>query len=188
MPDALPADGDALLAELVDRCSYDTELLTEAQLAKAAARVPGETYAGWFDGLPERNQLEMTNRWGPPPGESYVHDGHIALAGLRFGNVFVAIQPPRGYGMDPNLIYHQPDLPPTHNYHALYRWIRDEFGADAMVHMGKHGTLEWLPGKAVGSVRRRAIRTCCLAICRWSIRSSSTTPARARRPSAARTR
>jgi cobaltochelatase CobN len=79
-----------------------------------------------------------------------VHDGHIALAGLQFGNIFVAIQPPRGYGVDPNLVYHQPDLPPTHNYHALYRWIRDGFRADAMIHVGKHGTLEWLPGKAVG--------------------------------------
>src|SRR4029079_6344866 len=104
----------------------------------------------WFEALPRSNQVQMMQRWGPPPGESYVHDGHIALAGLRFGNVFVAIQPPRGYGLDPNLIYHHTELPPTHSYHALYRWIRDEFAADAMVHMGKHGTLEWLPGKAVG--------------------------------------
>jgi cobaltochelatase CobN len=149
-PAALPADGDALLAELVDRCSYDTELLTEAQLALAAARVPRARYADWFATLPEPNQRQMATRWGPPPGASYVHDDHIALAGLRFGNVFVAIQPPRGYGVDPNLIYHQPDLPPTHSYHALYRWLRDDWRADAIVHVGKHGTLEWLPGKGVG--------------------------------------
>ncbi|HEY0581067.1 MAG TPA: cobaltochelatase subunit CobN, partial [Chloroflexota bacterium] len=149
-PDLLPADGDALLAQLVDRCSYDTELLTEAQLSMAAAHVSGDTYAAWFADLPETNQRQMANRWGNPPGESYVHDGQIALAGLRFGNVFVAIQPPRGYGMDPNLIYHQPDLPPTHNYHALYRWLRDGFLSDALVHVGKHGTLEWLPGKGIG--------------------------------------
>jgi cobaltochelatase CobN len=146
----LPADGDALLAELIERCSYDTELLTEDQLATAAARVPARTYAEWFASLPQLNRQQIEVRWGPPPGESYVYDGHIALAGLQFGNVFVAIQPPRGYGVDPNLIYHQPDLPPTHNYHALYRWIRDDFRADAMVHVGKHGTLEWLPGKALG--------------------------------------
>ena len=66
------------------------------------------------------------------------------------GNVFVALQPPRGYGMDPNAIYHQPDLPPPHNYYALYRWLRDVWRADAIVHVGKHGTLEWLPGKGVG--------------------------------------
>ena len=67
----------------------------------------------------------------------------------------MALQPPRGYGLDPSAIYHQPDLPPTHNYHALYRWLRADpacggFGADAIIHLGKHGTLEWLPGKAVG--------------------------------------
>jgi cobaltochelatase CobN len=149
-PAHLPVDGDALLSELIDRCSYDVELLTDYQLEHAAARVATDTYIQWFSDLPEQNQRQMASRWGPPPGESYVHDGHIALAGLRFGNVFVAIQPPRGYGIDPNLIYHQPDLPPTHSYHALYRWIRDEFGTDAMIHVGKHGTLEWLPGKAVG--------------------------------------
>ncbi|HEY3060798.1 MAG TPA: cobaltochelatase subunit CobN, partial [Chloroflexota bacterium] len=148
--DELPADGDALLAQLIDCCSYDSELLTETQLRQAVARVPAEQYAHWFGTLPERNQREMIGRWGVPPGQSYVHDGNIALAGLRFGKVFIAIQPPRGYGMDPNLIYHQPDLPPTHNYHALYRWLQDDFAADAIVHVGKHGTLEWLPGKAIG--------------------------------------
>ena len=149
-PSLLPADGDALLAALIDRCSYDTELLSESQLQHAIARVSTARYDEWFEALPERNRRQMTERWGAPPGESYVHEGHIALAGLQFGNIFVAIQPPRGYGIDPNLIYHQPDLPPTHNYHALYRWLRDDFLADAIVHVGKHGTLEWLPGKSVG--------------------------------------
>jgi cobaltochelatase CobN len=96
----------------------------------------------------------MERQWGPAPGVAYVHDGTIALAGLAFGNCFVALQPPRGYGMDPKAIYHLPDLPPPHNYHALYRWLRapepDGWGADAIVHMGKHGTLEWLPGKGIG--------------------------------------
>ena len=127
-PDALAANGDALLAELIDRCSYDTELLTETQLRPPLARVPTSAVPGVVRrACRASNQRQMAERWGAPPGESYVHDGHIALAGLRFGNVFVAIQPPRGYGMDPNLIYHQPDLPPTHNYHALYRWLRDDF-------------------------------------------------------------
>ena len=82
-------------------------------------------------------------------------EGHIALAGLELGHVFVALQPPRGYDMDPNAIYHTPELPPTHNYYALYKWLATPqaeggWGADAIVHMGKHGTLEWLPGKGVG--------------------------------------
>ncbi|HEX5269604.1 MAG TPA: cobaltochelatase subunit CobN, partial [Gemmataceae bacterium] len=146
----LPPDGDALIHSLIDRCSYDETLLTTEQLANAAGRVPIAEYQRWFDDLPESQRRGMVDQWGSPPGNAYVHDDHVALAGLDFGNVFVALQPPRGHGMDPNAIYHQPDLPPPHNYHALYRWLRDVWRADAVVHLGKHGTLEWLPGKGVG--------------------------------------
>ena len=74
---------------------------------------------------------------------------------MTFGHALVALQPPRGYGMNPDAIYHTPDLPPTHHYAAFYRWLAapvDDggWGADAIVHVGKHGTLEWLPGKGVG--------------------------------------
>jgi cobaltochelatase CobN len=146
----LPPDGDALIHELIDRCSYDETFLTSEQLVQAAGRVSVKRYQAWFDELPELQRRQMIEQWGPPPGEAYVHEGHIALAGLELGNVFVALQPPRGYGMDPNAIYHRPDLPPPHNYYALYRWLRDDWRADAIVHLGKHGTLEWLPGKSVG--------------------------------------
>jgi cobaltochelatase CobN len=150
--DNLPDSGDEMIHALISRCSYDTEFLTESQLADAIAQVPGDRYATWFEDLRVKNRGEMAERWGAPPGEAYVHEGKIALAGSDFGNVAVFLQPPRGYGMDPNAIYHVPDLPPTHNYYALYRWLRDPDGwaADAIVHVGKHGTLEWLPGKAVG--------------------------------------
>ena len=60
------------------------------------------------------------------------------------------IQPPRGFGENPVAIYHDPDLPPSHHYLAAYRWLDHEFGAHAVVHLGKHGTLEWLPGKGLG--------------------------------------
>ena len=60
------------------------------------------------------------------------------------------IQPPRGFGENPVAIYHDPDLPPSHHYLATYRWLEEEFGAHAVVHLGKHGNLEWLPGKNVG--------------------------------------
>ncbi|GAC1557197.1 MAG: cobaltochelatase subunit CobN [Ktedonobacteraceae bacterium] len=148
----VPESGDALIHALIDRCSYDTELLTEEQLTQAAAHVSDKHYAQWFADVPTQNREEMQTRWGMSPGEAYVHENAIALAGLVLGNVFVALQPPRGYGMDPNAIYHTPDLPPPHNYYALYRWLRDPHGwnADAIIHLGKHGTLEWLPGKSVG--------------------------------------
>lgn len=97
----------------------------------------------------------MREHWGEPPGQLYTESGDIVLAGLRFGNVVLLIQPPRGFGENPIAIYHDPDLPPSHHYLAAYRWLAAPvadggFGADAVVHLGKHGTLEWLPGKGLG--------------------------------------
>mmetsp|Transcript_8659 Transcript_8659/g.10105 ORF Transcript_8659/g.10105 Transcript_8659/m.10105 type:complete len:1508 (-) Transcript_8659:226-4749(-) len=146
----LPTDGDTLIKDLIDRCSYDEIYLTEQQLANATAHVPARVYQDMFEKLPMKQKDQMEKQWGKAPGIAYVHENEIALSGLEFGNVFVALQPPRGYGMDPDKIYHTPDLPPPHNYYALYSWLRDEWEADAIVHMGKHGTLEWLPGKGVG--------------------------------------
>jgi cobaltochelatase CobN len=146
----VPDDGDALIHALIDRCSYDEALLTSVQLEQAMGHVNARQYATWLRELPEAQQKQMVEQWGPAPGTAFVHDGQIALAGLELGNVVVALQPPRGYGMDPNAIYHRPDLPPPHHYYALYRWLRDVWRADAIVHLGKHGTLEWLPGKSVG--------------------------------------
>ena len=98
----------------------------------------------------------MVRHWGEPPGSLYVDGTDIVLAGLRYGNVTLLIQPPRGFGENPIAIYHDPDLPPSHHYLAAYRWLAEEFGADAVVHLGKHGTLEWLPGKGVGLSARCA--------------------------------
>ena len=89
----------------------------------------------------------IEERWGPAPGDRYLDGDDFVIAGLELGNVLVAIQPPRGYGEDPVGIYHDPELPPTHHYLACYRWLDAVWGAHAIVHLGKHGTLEWLPGK-----------------------------------------
>ncbi|TDR79824.1 cobaltochelatase subunit CobN [Paludibacterium purpuratum] len=148
--DGLPTDSTTLMHQLIDRGAYDQAYLTDEQLARAAARVPAARYAEWFAELPHGLQARMTERWGDAPGVAYVHQGALVFSGLEFGNAFVALQPPRGYGMDPDAIYHTPDLAPTHHYYALYCWLRDEWQADAIVHVGKHGTLEWLPGKGVG--------------------------------------
>jgi cobaltochelatase CobN len=146
----LPENGDALIHALIDRGCYDLDHLTAAQCASAVGKVSAERYEEWFSELPARLRERMRSQWGPPPGEAYVHDGQLIFSGLELGNAIVTLQPPRGYGMDPDAIYHQPDLPPTHHYYALYRWLRDDWDAHAIVHVGKHGTLEWLPGKGVG--------------------------------------
>ncbi|MCY3567922.1 MAG: cobaltochelatase subunit CobN, partial [Chloroflexi bacterium] len=152
----LPADPDAMMALIIEHGHYDRDLLTEGQLRDALARVSPARYGAWFGQLPARRADEMREQWGTPPGDHYVDDtGTLALAGLRFGNVFVAVQPPRGYGMDKTAIMHRADLAPPYPYHAMYRWLAEPesaggFGADAVVHLGKHGSLEWLPGKGVG--------------------------------------
>ncbi|HSS10936.1 MAG TPA: cobaltochelatase subunit CobN, partial [Acidimicrobiales bacterium] len=150
--DRIPADGDALMAELIDTFSYEREALTAGQLARAAGRWPADAYCDWFDCLPASLREKVGKRWGPPPGTVYRDrsTGDLVFAGLELGNVFIAVQPPRGFGEDPIAIYHSPDLPPTHHYLAFYRWLDQGWGAHAIVHAGKHGTLEWLPGKGVG--------------------------------------
>ena len=148
--DRIPEDGDTLMAELIDTFSYERETLTAEQLARAQGRWPAAAYTAWFASLPAPVRDEMVARWGPPPGEVYVHDGAFAFPGLDLGGVLVAVQPPRGFGEDPIAVYHSPDLPPTHHYVAFYRWLDEGWGADAVVHAGKHGTLEWLPGKGLG--------------------------------------
>jgi len=146
----VPSDGDQLMHRLLATGSYDREHLTDEHLARAPGRVPEDEYRRWFQGLPEGLRQGMEGAWGPPPGQVYRADGGLAVPGLVLGNVYLGLQPPRGFGEDPMAVYHSPDLPPTHHYLAFYRWLRDGFGADAIVHLGKHGTLEWLPGKGIG--------------------------------------
>ncbi|MBP2704010.1 cobaltochelatase subunit CobN [Microbispora sp. RL4-1S] len=147
---AVPGDGDTLIHALIAAGGHDVEWLTEEQLAASPARVPLAAYREWFAELPAGLRDAVTEAWGPPPGSLYVDGDDIVIAALRFGNVIVAIQPPRGFGENPVAIYHDPDLPPSHHYLATYRWLARDFGAHAVVHLGKHGTLEWLPGKGLG--------------------------------------
>ena len=146
----IPADGDDLVHRIIERCSNDRDSLTEEQLRLAAGHVDHQQYASWFEQFAPAVREEMREAWGEPPGVVYRWGDSLAIAGLNLGNIFVGLQPPRGFGENPISVYHSPDLTPTHHYIAYYRWIRDVFGADAMVHVGKHGTLEWLPGKGIG--------------------------------------
>ncbi|GAA2695696.1 cobaltochelatase subunit CobN [Actinoplanes palleronii] len=143
-------DGDGLIHTLIAAGGQDPDWLTEEQLAANPVRISGASYQAFFDTLPEDFRDRIVQHWGPPPGELYTHDGDIVLAALRDENIVVMVQPPRGFGANPVAIYHDPDLPPSHHYLAAYRWLADDFGAHAVVHVGKHGNLEWLPGKNVG--------------------------------------
>lgn len=106
-------------------------------------------YHAAFDALPEAVRTAVCERWGTPISDPFIRDGAFRLAVHRFGNVAVAVQPARGYNIDPKTSYHDPALVPPHGYLAFHFWVNRHFGAHAVVHVGKHGNLEWLPGKAL---------------------------------------
>ncbi|MCH7734517.1 MAG: cobaltochelatase subunit CobN [Chloroflexi bacterium] len=146
----IPENGDELVHRIIERCSNDQDYLTEEQLRLAVGHVTSRQYGEWFQGFPSTAAEKLKEVWGDPPGQVYRTNGNLAIAGIDLGNIFIGLQPPRGFGEHPISVYHSPDLPPTHHYIGYYRWIRDVFQADAMIHVGKHGTLEWLPGKGIG--------------------------------------
>ncbi|MGM1061880.1 cobaltochelatase subunit CobN [Saccharothrix sp. Mg75] len=155
LPGVDDLDGDALIHALIAAGGQDADWLTEEQVQGNPVRLPAARYREWYATLPEDARAGMEAHWGQAPGTLFVDrskdpDGEVVLAALRSGNVVVMVQPPRGFGENPIAIYHDPDLPPSHHYLAAYRWLESEFRADAVVHVGKHGNLEWLPGKTVG--------------------------------------
>ncbi len=145
------ADGNELADALLQRMTCDRRWLTPDQLAaRAEASVGREVFTSWHKMLPEAVRCRMTDSWGEMPGSLFAHEDTLYFPGMVNGNVFLTIQPPRGYLENPDAVYHDLHLPPPHHYLAHYRWIRNVFKADAVLHVGKHGSLEWLPGKALG--------------------------------------
>jgi len=122
-----------------------------------ATLIPAEEYLSWFETLPANRQEETIKHWGPPPGDIMVYQNesgkYIVIPKLSFGNVILLPQPTRGWLENNTVLYHSTDLPPHHQYIAFYLWLKNGFGADAIVHLGKHGTQEWLPGKECGISR-----------------------------------
>ncbi|MEO1562038.1 MAG: cobaltochelatase subunit CobN [Pseudomonadota bacterium] len=142
----LPMDSDALMASIL---AGPTNWLTDRADRTGGERLPLETYQKYYQALSHDLKLALEERWGAPEEDPFFDDGAFALSILRYGNAVVGVQPARGYNIDQKDTYHAPDLVPPHNYLAFYFWLRHAFGAQAIVHMGKHGNLEWLPGKAV---------------------------------------
>ncbi|MBC8128739.1 MAG: cobaltochelatase subunit CobN [Rhizobiaceae bacterium] len=156
--DGIPEHGNALIDHLMEG---PTNAGTAARTIRAT--LPLADYHAFFEDLPRAVREAVTARWGAPETDPFVDPiGGFALPLARFGNLMVGIQPARGYNIDPKETYHSPDLVPPHNYLALYAFLRGSFGAQgspsglrgsfgaqAVIHMGKHGNLEWLPGKAL---------------------------------------
>ncbi|MEO1637622.1 MAG: cobaltochelatase subunit CobN [Pseudomonadota bacterium] len=154
-----PDDSTTLMDQII---AGPTNWLTDRAEKECGEFLPLDIYKFHFDALPWDIKEQIKSRWGRPeddpffcskipPAERPTDDARagFALSIHSFGNAVVGLQPARGYNIDPTDTYHSPDLVPPHNYLAFYFWLRHHWGADAIVHMGKHGNLEWLPGKAV---------------------------------------
>ncbi len=151
--DDIPVDGDGLVRRLQDgptNAGIAARHITEV--------LPLPDYEMFFATLPRDLRAAVIKRWGAPAQDPMFLEGHtdcgaFAISAFRCGHVAVGLQPARGYNIDPGATYHDPDLVPPHNYLAFYAWVREGFRAQAVVHFGKHGNLEWLPGKSVALSR-----------------------------------
>ncbi|WP_455448537.1 cobaltochelatase subunit CobN [Natrinema thermotolerans] len=143
--DDMPDSGQSLVEKLTAQLTLEDRWVAPEDVRDLSVDVVSpDTYAEWFADTDERFQENIIEEWGEVP------DRPFAIPGVEFGNVLVTVQPPRGFGMDPSKVYHDSDLQPPHDYFAFYGWLRNTFETDAVVHLGTHGSLEWLPGKTVG--------------------------------------
>ncbi len=148
--DGVPDSGDELI-EFLQRGPTNAG----AEMREIRETLLLSQYAEFFDSLPDDVQSRVTEKWGRADDDPFVvttGEGEkvFALSIAKFGNLAIGIQPARGYNIDPKETYHDPDLVPPHGYLAFYAWARQQFETQAIIHFGKHGNLEWLPGKAVG--------------------------------------
>lgn len=147
--DFIPHDGKEFIEILTRHATNDRSMLSDRQLAEAY-KITGEEYGSYYQSFEPRVQEQLTKDWDKPPGHVMEYDGRLLVPGTMDGNIFITVQPSRGFGEDPSKIYHSPYCAPTHQYLAFYQWIRDIWKADAVIHVGTHGSLEWLPGKNAG--------------------------------------
>ncbi|WP_433628317.1 cobaltochelatase subunit CobN [Halomicrococcus sp. NG-SE-24] len=141
----LPNSGQTLVDRLTAQLTLDDRWVAPEDVRDLSVDVVSpDQYGRWFEATDERFRENVVAEWGDPPERPF------AIPGIEFGNVLVTVQPPRGFGADPSKVYHDSDLQPPHDYVAFYSWLRNAFEADAVVHLGTHGSLEWLPGKTVG--------------------------------------
>ncbi len=152
----VPQSVVALLSDLSE-AGYDVRdhvedprvLLEQLQQGAQEPALSLADYARLLAALPAETASRVTAAWGDPEHDPDVCDGAFCFRAARYGKILVALPPERGNVHDRRASYHDPALPPRHALIAFGLWLRREFKADALLHMGAHGTLEWLPGKAV---------------------------------------
>ena len=148
--DSMPDTSADLMDIVTSHMTNDRSMLTDELLASAKGRLSSKDYKAYFETLPADTQQAMISSWGEAPGDVFVYDDEVIIPGFSNGNLWITVQPPRGFGENVSTIYHDPCLPPPHQYLAFYHWVRTVFEADVVIHVGTHGSLEWLPGKGAG--------------------------------------
>ncbi len=143
---SIPENGDDLITLLQQGVTNNLDMLPIRQANQGIAR---EDYLSRFEALPGACQQAVLDRWGPMENDPLYRDGQLMVCGIQLAEIFVGVQPARGFNIDTVANYHDPDLVPPHGYLGFYFWIRFVYGAHAVAHVGKHGNLEWLPGKSV---------------------------------------
>jgi len=152
--DHIPQDSKSFMEELISHATNDRRFITEKQIREAEGQLTTEQYLNFFKPLAETTKEQLERDWGKAPGDVFNYDGQLLIPGTLKGNVFITVQPPRGFGEDPSKLLHSPDCAPTHHYIGFYHWLRDIWQADVLIHVGTHGSLEWLPGKGAGMSRK----------------------------------
>ncbi|PSL26396.1 cobaltochelatase subunit CobN [Chitinophaga ginsengisoli] len=142
----VPADSAELIELITHYITNDTDTALYRPY-QVSLKLP--QFYQYYNALSSVLREKIEQQWGQPEDSPNYHADEFIIPGFLLGNIFVSIQPARGYNQDIKAIYHSPDLPPTYAYLAYYCWVNNVFNADAVVHVGKHGNLEWLPGKSV---------------------------------------
>ncbi|MEY8204829.1 MAG: cobaltochelatase subunit CobN, partial [Bermanella sp.] len=140
----IPTTGNGLIEALLESVTNNPNTLHQLPCWQS---LDVDEYLGYFQQLPEETQQAVISRWGGPEKDPKYRNHRLMIAGIRLGETFVGIQPARGFNLDLLANYHDPDLVPPHSYLAFYFWLRHCYKIDAVIHVGKHGNLEWLPGK-----------------------------------------
>lgn len=144
-------DGNEIIEIIKNGICNDRRWLTpEKVLKKSIDKISKERYCQWFKKLDNEIQENMKNQWGTPPGEFMVYEDILPVPGILNGNIFIGLQPSRALADKAEEVYHSTEFIIPHQYYSFYKWIKEEFKADIIYHVGTHGSLEWLPGKEVG--------------------------------------
>ncbi len=141
-----PDSGAALMDEISRKITNDPDFMDSRD---CGVFLPFDSFLDRYRKLSKKLRDRLEQHWGAPENDIHIKNGGFPLPGIVLDNIFVSIQPERGYGQDIKAVYHSPDIPPPYRYLAFYFWLFQNFRADAVIHLGKHGNLEWLPGKSV---------------------------------------